>query len=88
MIVTIVLTAVCLVQQCWPVLVCMVPALIAAVVVSVYIGQVWIYASRTGLITACAYSCHVYTIMHLGTVYIHVRIIHSGLLSLHCSYYH
>jgi hypothetical protein len=34
MIVTIVLTVVCLVQQCWPVLVCMVPALIAAVVVS------------------------------------------------------
>ena len=34
MIVTIVLTAVCLVQQCWPALVCLAPALIAAVVVS------------------------------------------------------
>lgn len=34
MIVTIVLTVVCLVQGCWPVLVCMAPALIAAVVVS------------------------------------------------------
>ena len=34
MIVTIVLTVVCLVQQCWPVLVCMTPALIAAMVVS------------------------------------------------------
>ena len=34
MIVTIVLTAVCLVQQCWPALVCLVPGLIAAVVVS------------------------------------------------------
>ena len=34
MIVTIVLTVVCLVQQCWPVLVCLAPALIAAVVVS------------------------------------------------------
>ena len=35
MIVTIVLTAVCLVQQCWPALVCLAPALIAAVVVSI-----------------------------------------------------
>ena len=34
MIVTIVLTAVCLVQGCWPALVCLTPALIAAVVVS------------------------------------------------------
>ena len=34
MIVTIVLTVVCLVQGCWPALVCMAPALIAAVVVS------------------------------------------------------
>ena len=34
MIVTIVLTAVCLIQQCWPALVCLAPALIAAVVVS------------------------------------------------------
>ena len=35
MIVTIVLTAVCLIQQCWPALVCLAPALIAAVVVSI-----------------------------------------------------
>lgn len=41
MIVTIVLTAVCLVQQCWPVLVCMVPGLIAAVVVSWLLHQCW-----------------------------------------------
>ena len=34
MIVTTVLTVVCLVQGCWPALVCMAPALIAAVVVS------------------------------------------------------
>ena len=37
MIVTIVLTVVCLVQGCWPALVCMAPALIAAVVVSPFI---------------------------------------------------
>ena len=36
MIVTIVLTAVCLVQGCWPALVCLTPALIAAVVVNFY----------------------------------------------------
>ena len=34
MIVTIVLSVVCLVQGCWPALICMAPALIAAVVVS------------------------------------------------------
>ena len=46
MIVTIVLTAVCLIQQCWPVLVCLAPALIAAVVVSFsvhyYVARAWL----------------------------------------------
>ena len=43
MIVTIVLTAVCLIQQCWPALVCLAPALIAAVVVSSSISSVHVH---------------------------------------------
>ena len=52
MIVTIVLTVVCLVQGCWPALVCMAPALIAAVVVScnnqggLFLGMVTSYLVR------------------------------------------